>query len=42
VSEGDAFSCLAREMRGGSSAHRVGLLLHHPRRVGLSHPSSLV
>ena len=39
---GDAVSRIAREMRGDSYFQRVCLLLHHPRRVGISHSSSLV
>jgi hypothetical protein len=39
---GDAVSHIAREMRGDSYFQRVCLLLHHPRRVGICHSSSLV
>ena len=39
---GDVVSRIACEMRDYSHFQRVCLLLHHPRRVGISHSSSLV
>ena len=34
-------SCIAREMRGDAYSQCVGLLPHHPGRIGIVHSSSL-